>query len=171
MDGSQKHPTPDVQTAVAAASKGEELYEEGRWRQAAERFEAAADAYVAATLQTSDTKCVQSLRLLAAAHSQRAHEVRLRMKLHNLHASFSESSPTDSHAALASRPSPKCGATASAGTQRAADATATDDVLSGALARLSSQLISALEELRFGAEDLARTCAPPVGSGSGGISG
>ena len=56
------------------ASRAEELYEEGRWKQAAEYFEAACDAYVSATLETTDTNLVQSLRQLALSHAKKAHE-------------------------------------------------------------------------------------------------
>ena len=41
---------------------------------AVRQFEAAADAYVSATLHTADSQVVQALRMLAASHAQRAHE-------------------------------------------------------------------------------------------------
>ena len=47
------------------AVEGEDLYEEGRLREAAQRFEAASEFYVRATLQcTKDTVALQSLRQL-----------------------------------------------------------------------------------------------------------
>ena len=52
------------------AIEAEELYEEGRYMSSAERFEAAAESYVQATLLTSDTASLQALRQLALSHAQ-----------------------------------------------------------------------------------------------------
>ena len=73
---------PPLELAHRLASEGEDLYEEGRLGSAAQRFEAAAEQYVRATLHTSDTESIQSLRQLAIAHTQRAHEIVCRMRLH-----------------------------------------------------------------------------------------
>ena len=78
------------------AIEAEEAYEEGRWKLAADRFEEAAEAYVQATLLTSDTTALQALRQLALSHSQRAHELKCLFKLHSLHAGGSPEAATRS---------------------------------------------------------------------------
>ena len=135
----------DLGKAHRLASLAEELYEEGRWKQAIEKFEAASDAYVSATLATTDTTVVQNLRLLANSHSQRAHELRLRTKLHDMHEASDAAAAAKPSRAAEAKPSPP---------------SPSDQVISGAFARLSSQLISTHEELRFGAEELTRILLP-----------
>ena len=82
------------------ASSAEELHEHGKFGQAATHFEAASDAYISATLDTSDTHNMQSLRLLASAHANRAHELRLRMRLHGVRAAELQSWSSTTKAAL-----------------------------------------------------------------------
>ena len=147
------------------ASSAEELYEEGRWAQAIERYEAASKAFVAATLATSDTTVVQSLRLLANSHSQRAHELRLRATLHDMHeVDESRGSAAAASSAAPSSSSPPSCTSASAHPGNSAEAL----IVSSAFARLSSQLISTHEELRFGAEELCRVLLPAMTGGSAG---
>ena len=72
-----------LEQAHRLAQEGEDLYEEGRLSSAAQRFESAAEYYVRATLSTGDSESLQNLRLLALSHSQRAHEIVCRMRLHD----------------------------------------------------------------------------------------
>ena len=71
----QQSTPPPLELAHKLASEGEDFYEESNLEAAAQRFEAAAEQYVRATLCTSDTESLQSLRLLAISHTQRAHEI------------------------------------------------------------------------------------------------
>ena len=164
MPGGEQPPEQaPLARAHRLASAAEELYEEGRWQQAIERFEAASDAYVSATLATTDTTVVQSLRLMANSHSQRAHELRLRTKLHGMHEvgeSLSSASASSAAAAPASPPPPPAGSSSTSGSGGEAL------MVSGAFARLSSQLISTHEELRFGAEELSRILLPAMPGGA-----
>lgn len=151
----------DLSAANRLAAAAEECYEEGRWALAVEKFEAASEAYVGATLHTSDTKCVQALRMLALSHAQRAHETRLRINLqHGLHANFGDSKAGVNGAAAADAAD---AALRLRSDQAKASGSGSGTAASGealevyrALARLSSQLISTHEELRFGAEELVR---------------
>lgn len=130
---------PPLVAAHALAVEAEELYGEGRWKRAADRFEAASEQYVRATLVTADADSLQSLRLLALAHSQRAHELRCRLVLHD---ALKEGGPTA--APVAERDDD--------GSSRAPAAAAASNP---ALSRLGSQLISTLESLSLGAEELS----------------
>ena len=143
--------SPDAALARANrnASSAEELYEEGRWKQAIDKFEAAADDYISATLLTTDTAVVQSLRMLAQSHSQRAHELRLRAKLHGMHEGSDAAGGASKARVTPTTPPP--GPTGTTGNEVQ---------VSGAFARLCSQLISTHEELRFGAEELTRILLP-----------
>lgn len=138
--------------AAALALSAEELYEEGQWLPAAERFEAASEAYVAATLLTGDPGCIQALRLLARDHAEKAHELRMRIKLHGISLKASADPPTtyadDEPPSREKR-------------QPVDDFAASSDAIeaSRAFARLSLQLMSAHEELRFGADELVRVLA------------
>ena len=176
-----------LETAHRHASKAEEYYEEGRWMQAVESFEAASEAYVSAILDTTDTNLVQSLRRFAQSHSHRAHELRMRMKLHGMQARLSvgesgasavtlgqpsqggcSASGAAAAAQSAARASHGTSVSAPAATHAAAApaAAAESFIVSGAFARLSSQLISTLEELRFGAEELTKGLAAVVSAAS-----
>ncbi len=130
---------PPLVAAHALAVEAEELYEEGRWKRAADRFEAASEQYVRATLCTADADSLQSLRLLALAHSQRAHELRCRLVLHD---ALKEGGPTASP-------------TAEKDDDGSARAPAAAAASNPALSRLGSQLISTLESLSLGAEELS----------------
>ena len=143
--------TPSAcQNAVNLASEAEELCEEERWLPAIEKFEASAQEYVRAALQTNDTQLVQSLRLIAKSQVERAHELRLRLKLHDLVVSgeafdggvCGNGGGTDG------------GAKQGSGSEPSASAEALE--ASRVFARISSQLISTHEELRFGVEELVR---------------
>ena len=81
----QQSTPPPLELAHKLASEGEDFYEESNLEAAAQRFEVAAEQYVRATLCTSDTESLQSLRLLAISHTQRAHEIVCRMRLHDAH--------------------------------------------------------------------------------------
>ena len=169
--------------ATSLAAAAEENYEEGRWAKAVEKFEAASEAYVSATLRTSDTKCVQALRTLALSHAQRAHETRLRIRLQNgLHAadgggsSFGAGDSSASRAGSAAREAGAeqlhlGGGSTGGGRVSGTTAAASAETLEAhrTFARLSSQLISTHEELRFGAEELGRllSASGPGGCGSG----
>ena len=59
-----------IDAAQRFAEAAEELYEDGRYADAAERFETAAHKYVEATLLTKDTKLLQSLRQLAIFYEE-----------------------------------------------------------------------------------------------------
>ena len=154
----------DLTAANRLAAAAEECYEEGRWALAVEKFEAASEAYVCATLHTSDTKCVQALRMLALSHAQRAHETRLRINLqHGLHANFGGSKAGGNGAAAADAADAALRPRSASSDQAKASGSGSGTAVSGealevyrALARLSSQLISTHEELRFGAEELVR---------------
>lgn len=173
----------DLSAANRLAAAAEECYEEGRWALAVEKFEAASEAYVCATLHTSDTKCVQALRMLALSHAQRAHETRLRINLqHGLHANFGGSKAGGNGAAAADaadaalRPRSDQAKASGSGSGTAVSGEALE--VYRALARLSSQLISTHEELRFGAEELVRllsasgpVCSNGTPSSAGAISG
>ena len=124
------------------ASSAEELHEHGKFGQAATHFEAASDAYISATLDTSDTHNMQSLRLLASAHANRAHELRLRMRLHGVRAAAGDANADG---------------TAQSTPQAVRQPQAEDTAVAGsAFAQVASQLISTNEELRFGADELVR---------------
>ena len=176
----------DLSAANRLAAAAEECYEEGRWALAVEKFEAASEAYVCATLHTSDTKCVQALRMLALSHAQRAHETRLRINLqHGLHANFGGSKAGGNGAAAADAADAALRPRSASSDQAKASGSGSGTAVSGealevyrALARLSSQLISTHEELRFGAEELVRllsasgpVCSNGTPSSAGAISG
>eukprot|EP00965_Chrysotila_dentata_P005530 182489-Pleurochrysis_carterae.AAC.1 len=145
--------------AHALAVEAEDLFEEGRWKQAsnkaAQSFELAAEHYVKATLSTSDVGSLQSLRELALAHLQRAHELKCRYCLHATYAKREEGNNGGTTTTKGDSPAPAA---------------------SAALTRLGSQLITTLEwallihvfcviafvfsrcqALQFGAEELACT--------------
>ena len=128
-----------LEQAHQLVQEGEDLYEEGRLSSAAQRFESAAEYYVRATLSTGDTESLQNLRLLALAHSQRAHEIVCRMRLHDAQLDDPRITPSGSRSWAKSEVGSASGA---------ADASAAQ------LPRLGSQLISTLEALQFGAEEL-----------------
>mmetsp|Transcript_25070 Transcript_25070/g.50898 ORF Transcript_25070/g.50898 Transcript_25070/m.50898 type:complete len:362 (+) Transcript_25070:78-1163(+) len=135
---------PPLELAHRLASEGEDFYEEGRLGSAAQRFEAAAEQYVRATLCTSDTESLQSLRLLAISHTQRAHEIVCRMRLHDAQLADPRITPSGSRS-WAKAEAGGAGSGAEAGSAVASAAL---------LPRLGSQLISSLEALHFGAEEL-----------------
>lgn len=133
-----------LEQAHRLAQEGEDLYEEGRLSSAAQRFESAAEHYVRATLSTGDSESLQSLRLLALSHSQRAHEIVCRMRLHDAQLEDPRITPSGSRSWAKSD-----GSGAASG---AADASSAASA--ALLPRLGSQLISTLEALQFGAEEL-----------------
>ena len=90
----QQSTPPPLELAHKLASEGEDFYEESNLEAAAQRFEAAAEQYVRATLCTSDTESLQSLRLLAISHTQRAHEIVCRMRLHDAQLADPRFTPT-----------------------------------------------------------------------------
>ena len=153
---------PPLAAAHKHSDAAEEFIEDGRWLQAAECLEQASEAFVAATLLTTDSDCVQSLRLLASAHAQRAHELRMRAKLCGLQ---QRDSREDAGAQSGGRKAPTADDSTEArgrevAKQAASEAPEATLAVSGAFARLSSQLIYTHEELRFGAEELARILLP-----------
>lgn len=156
------------QSAAALALQAEELYDEGKWHKAVNLFELAAEAYVKATLQTNDTMSLQSLRLLAVSHTQRAHELRLRIRLHGLVAAGGADSGVDSLAG-------SCASSVEGSEAGRSTASMLPEVpaVSGAMARLGSQLISTLEALQFGAEELTRLelLLPAGAPGAGAVAG
>ena len=170
-----------IKRAHRLAEAAEQQYEEGRWTQAVAQFEAASDAYVSATLATTDTDNVQNLRLLALSHLHRAHELKLRMRLHGVQAA-SESEADAAAQAAAAAPKSGDGKQAALGDQKSGggggDAVShgVSPEASSAMARLGSQLISTFEEMRFGADDIARILLPvnspisPMASGGMGAS-
>jgi hypothetical protein len=164
---------PTCVEAASLASQAEELYDEGRWHKACQLFELAAEAYVKATLHTSDTKSLQSLRLLAVSHTQRAHELRLRIRLHGLAAASGSDSDSNLGSNASSVEVSEGGASGRSSMTAAAAAAAEQPAVSGAMARLSSQLISTLEALQFGAEELARLelLLPAGAAGAGAVAG
>ena len=139
-----------VVRATSLASDAEELFEEGHWLAAATKFEEAAEAYIRATLHTTDSRNVQALRQLALAHSQRSHELRLRAKIHGVLSGGGIEGIGIADAKSATRGSASAETIAS----------------NSALGRLGSQLVHTHEELRVGADDLARLLAACAGGGS-----
>ena len=143
------------------AAEAEDLYEAGHLAPAAQRFEAAAEQYVRATLGTADTDSLQDLRLLAIAHSQRAHELRCRLQLHDAQVAASESQQLG-------RAASSQVAAAAADPAASAVAAASGVGADAALSRLGSQLIGTLEALRLGAEELQHVelLLPPAAAGA-----
>lgn len=139
-------PPPEVplEKAHKLAQEGEDLYEEGRLGAAAQRFESAAEQYVRATLSTGDTESLQALRQLALAHSQRAHEIVCRMRLHDAQLADPRITPSGG----------RSWAKAEANGASAGPADPSAAASAERLPRLGSQLISTLESLQFGAEEL-----------------
>lgn len=135
---------PPLELAHKLASEGEDFYEESNLEAAAQRFEAAAEQYVRATLCTSDTESLQSLRLLAISHTQRAHEIVCRMRLHDAQLADPRFTPSGG------RSWAKAEAGGAGGNLEVGGAEAS----AALLPRLGSQLISSLEALHFGAEEL-----------------
>ena len=134
--------TPALELAHRLASEGEDFYEEANLEAAAQRFEAAAEQYVRATLCTGDTESLQSLRLLAISHTQRAHEIVCRMRLHDAQLADPRFTPSGGRSWAKAEAG---GTSVEAGGAEASTAL---------LPRLGSQLISSLEALHFGAEEL-----------------
>ena len=141
----QQSTPPPLELAHKLASEGEDFYEESNLEAAAQRFEAAAEQYVRATLCTSDTESLQSLRLLAISHTQRAHEIVCRMRLHDAQLADPRFTPTGG------RSWAKAEAGGAGGNNPEVGGAETSAAL---LPRLGSQLISSLEALHFGAEEL-----------------
>jgi hypothetical protein len=164
--------------AHALAVAAEDLHDEGRWREAAQKLEAAAEQYVRATLTTSDVASLQSLRLLAISHSQRAHELRCRITLCDAHeeaAAAAAPPPPAPPPLTASAEAAEGGAGSGSGEGRGSFGTHSGSggaAANAALSRLGSHLMSTLEALHFGAEELA--CAelllPPQSASSSRIS-
>ena len=141
----QQSTPPPLELAHKLASEGEDFYEESNLEAAAQRFEAAAEQYVRATLCTSDTESLQSLRLLAISHTQRAHEIVCRMRLHDAQLADPRFTPTGG------RSWAKAESGGAGGNNPEVGGAETSAAL---LPRLGSQLISSLEALHFGAEEL-----------------
>ncbi|KAL1493504.1 hypothetical protein AB1Y20_017209 [Prymnesium parvum] len=150
-----------LQQANSLAIEAEDLYLDGHMQQAAARYEKAAEAYVRATLSTSDTATLQSLRQLALAHSHRSHELKWLVELNSLPLDASASHDDYPPAA----PPPEEAEWADASTLCAA----AEGPL--ALLRLGSTLLGTLETLRLGAEELlaGELALPPAAGGVGSL--
>jgi len=143
-----------------------------------QKLEAAAEQYVRATLTTSDVQSLQALRLLALSHSQRAHELKCRIALRNAHEEAAPQ-PAPAPAPASAGGGDRLGGEAASGNGGGDAApgpfgsgSGTATAANAALSRLGSHLLSTLEALHFGAEELA--CAelllPPQSGASSRIS-
>jgi hypothetical protein len=128
-----------------------------------QKLESAAEQYVRATLSTTDVQSLQSLRLLALSHSQRSHELRCRIALRNAH---EEATPAPAPAPARAGEWTTSGSPAPADANPPAAGSRTGELggplcgsgsgsVNAALSRLGSHLLSTLEALHFGAEELA----------------
>lgn len=138
------------------ACKADEAYEDGRWKEAVSLFYEAANAYVSATRQCApDTDLVQQIRKLADSYAKRAHETELRIKLHEVHSSPSwhESGGARGLKSAQGGDGARQSSTMSSGS---CSVPGPADALLG---RLSSQLISAFQDVHLNAEELSRLLA------------